>query len=595
MAPAYVPGTYVPGAYVPGLQLAREFYVAVVRPLLSGYFPQVPYAAALLGPGSEVLGFDSQRSVDHDWGPRLQVFLTDEEAGQAEAVTAMLASRLPSSFRGYRVAFPVTPEPGGAARHRVQVTGLGPWLTGQIGFDPRGEITPLDWLATPTQRLAEFTAGEVFHDEPGDLTRARARLAWYPRDVWRYVLACQWQRIGQEEAFPGRCAEAGDDLGSVIVTARLARDLMRLALLMHRRYPPYSKWLGTTFARLPGAAGLGASLAAGVSGADWPVREQQMSQAYETVAGWHNELGVTAPLEARVRRFYDRPYQVIEAGRFTAALREAIDDPQIRDLPPTGAVDQFIDSTDAFGRLPFLRRAFALFSGGLPAGPAAAQQMAGDESDDDDPGRDHRVKGVAGDVAVDRADVAAGQVAQADPGPHPQRGAERVEGQETPPVQAGEAGHDPVHLAQSLDEPGHRDDPGAVPVEKARGPVQPRLGQAHVTAPPQGQWPTAEVPDGEADVVADHGRGEADDADHHHVEPAGARIDRGGDQYRLAGHGYPEVLDQDEQQDSPVPEVIERSGQGVEEAGQRRRRAHHAYGKRDAAQTANGVRLRIWT
>ena len=342
-------------AYIPGLQLAREFCAAVVRPLLEEHFPQVPYAAALLGPGSEVVGFDSQRSVDHDWGPRVLVFLTDSEAGQAEAVTAMLARRLPESFRGYPVAFPVTREPGGTARHRVEVTGLGAWLAGRLGFDPRHEVTLLDWLATPAQRLAEFTAGDVFHDGPGELTRARARLAWYPHDVWLYVLACQWQRVGQEEAFPGRCAEVGDDLGSVIVTARLARDLMRLCLLMHRRYPLYSKWLGTAFAQLPGIAGVGASLAAAISAADWRTREQHLCQAYETVAALHNELGFTPPLDTQVRRFYERPYQVLDAARFTVALREAITDPRIRHLPLTGAIDQFTDSTDAIGRLGFLR------------------------------------------------------------------------------------------------------------------------------------------------------------------------------------------------------------------------------------------------
>jgi len=343
-------------AYIPGLQLAREFCAAVVRPLLEEHFPQVPYAAALLGPGSEVVGFDSQRSVDHDWGPRVLVFLTDSEAGQAEAVTAMLARRLPESFRGYPVAFPVTREPGGTARHRVEVTGLGAWLAGRLGFDPRHEVTLLDWLATPAQRLAEFTAGDVFHDGPGELTRARARLAWYPHDVWLYVLACQWQRVGQEEAFPGRCAEVGDDLGSVIVTARLARDLMRLCLLMHGRYPPYSKWLGTAFAQLPGTAGeLGASLAAAISAADWRTREQHLCQAYETVAALHNELEFTPPLDTQVRRFYERPYQVLDAARFTVALREAITDPRIRHLPLTGAIDQFTDSTDAIGRLGFLR------------------------------------------------------------------------------------------------------------------------------------------------------------------------------------------------------------------------------------------------
>jgi hypothetical protein len=37
----------------------------------------------------------------------------------------------------------------------------------------------------------------------------------------------------------------------MVVTARLARGLMRLALLAERRYPPSSKWLGTAFVRTP--------------------------------------------------------------------------------------------------------------------------------------------------------------------------------------------------------------------------------------------------------------------------------------------------------------------------------------------------------
>jgi Domain of unknown function (DUF4037) len=237
----------------------------------------------------------------------------------------------------------------------VEVTGLGPWLTSQLGFDPRPAVTLLDWLAIPAQRLAEFTSGEVFHDGPGELSRARATMAWYPHDVWLYQLACQWRRIEQEEAFPGRCAEAGDDLGSAVVTARLVRDLMRLCLLMDQRYPPYSKWLGTAFARLPGIAGLTASLAAALSAGSWPVREQHLREAYEAVAARHNQLDLTPPLDTRTRGFYDRPYQVIDAARFMAALREAITDPQIRQLPPTGAIDQFVDNTDAAVHLRFLR------------------------------------------------------------------------------------------------------------------------------------------------------------------------------------------------------------------------------------------------
>jgi hypothetical protein len=351
-------------AFVPGRQLAGEFFATVVRPLLADQFPRAGYAAALLGPGSDVAGFDSPRSTDHDWGPRLQVLLPDRDAGSSAAVTAMLASRLPETFRGYPVAFPLTGD--ATSRHRVDVAGLGAWLVRLLGFDPRSGVTLLDWLATPAQRLAEFAGGAVFHDGPGELTGARARLAWYPRDVWLYVLACQWQRIGQEEAFPGRCAEAGDELGSAVVTARLARDLMRLCLLMHRRYPPYGKWLGTACGRLPGAGELTAALAGAVTAAGWEAREQRLCAAYEAAAALHNRLGFTAPLETGVRRFHDRPYLVIDAGRFAAALRAAVTDPRLRLLPLTGAVDQFTDSTDAAGDLNLTRSLVSSAIGGWP-------------------------------------------------------------------------------------------------------------------------------------------------------------------------------------------------------------------------------------
>jgi hypothetical protein len=72
-------------------------------------------------------------------------------------------------------------------------------FTDNLGFDPRAEITNIDWLSTPTQTLAEVTAGAVFHDGLDELAPARSRLTWYPDQVWRYVLACQWQRVSQEE------------------------------------------------------------------------------------------------------------------------------------------------------------------------------------------------------------------------------------------------------------------------------------------------------------------------------------------------------------------------------------------------------------
>jgi Domain of unknown function (DUF4037) len=347
-------------AFLPGLELAGQFYVDVIRPLLDELYPGLRYSAALLGPGSEVLGFDCERSTDHDWGPRLQLLLAaGTPRPEADRVGAALDGRLPASFRGYPVRFPLSGEPPAAARHHVRVAAVDDWLRGQLGFDPRAGISTLDWLATPTQRLAELAGGAVFHDGLGELAPARASLAWYPRDIWCYVLACQWQRISQEEPFPGRCAEAGDELGSVIVTARLARDLMRLCLLMDRRYPPYSKWLGTAFSRSAAGPAVGPPLRAALAADGWPAREQHLSQALLAAAAAHNRLGLTAPVPATMRPFWDRPYLVLDSARFAVALHEAIQDPAIRALPMAGAVDQFTDSTDALADAAALRAAVA--------------------------------------------------------------------------------------------------------------------------------------------------------------------------------------------------------------------------------------------
>ncbi|HKN54778.1 MAG TPA: hypothetical protein VJX66_19920, partial [Amycolatopsis sp.] len=89
-------------AFVPGLELSGRLYREAVRPLLARHFPRLAHTAALIGPGSEVLGFDTVRSTDHDWGPRLQLFLRpDDLADFGAKVSDLLADRLPTTIAGY--------------------------------------------------------------------------------------------------------------------------------------------------------------------------------------------------------------------------------------------------------------------------------------------------------------------------------------------------------------------------------------------------------------------------------------------------------------------------------------------------------------
>ncbi|MFI1803325.1 DUF4037 domain-containing protein [Streptomyces californicus] len=363
--------------FLPGLELSRILYEEAVRPVLDAECPGLRYAAARVGAGSEVLGFDTARSADHEWGPRLDLFLEPADAAaHGERIHRLLAERLPKDVRGwpthFRHADPADPvghmEPTeGPVHHRVAVRDVGGWGHEHLGIRvPRtagegeahgravaGEglgMTARDWLALPQQRLAEATGGAVFHDGVGALTRVRRELAWYPDEVWRYLLACQWQRISQEEAFVGRCAEVGDELGSAVVAGRLVRDLMRLCLLLARRYPPYSKWLGSAFARLPEAAGLLPTLRGAVTATDHAVRERRLGDAYEAVGALQNRSGLAEEVDPGRRPYHSRPFQVLHAERFAHALARTLTDPELRGRPLTGSVDQWADSTDFLAR-----------------------------------------------------------------------------------------------------------------------------------------------------------------------------------------------------------------------------------------------------
>ncbi|MET7368775.1 DUF4037 domain-containing protein [Streptomyces sp. NPDC005566] len=347
--------------FLPGIELSRILYEESVRPILDEAYPGLQYAAARVGAGSEVLGFDTARSADHDWGPRLDLFLAPEESAEyGSDLHELLRERLPKDVRGWPTHFrhgdPADPvglmeRTDGPVNHRVAVNDVSTWLTGRLGLrTASGEPTVGDWLAMPQQRLAEVTGGAVFHDGLGTLTAVRQQLVWYPDEVWRYLLACQWQRISQEEAFVGRCAEVGDDLGSVVVTGRLVRDLMRLCLLLGRRYAPYGKWLGSAFVRLPVAEGLLPSLRGAVTATEYPAREQHLCDAYEVVAVLQNDTGLAEYVDPTRRRYHSRPFQVLHAERFAQALERTITDQVLRSLPLSGSVDQWSDNTDFLGQ-----------------------------------------------------------------------------------------------------------------------------------------------------------------------------------------------------------------------------------------------------
>ncbi len=185
--------------FVPALELNAGFYREIVAPLVGDR----PHAAALLGYGSELLGFDTERSTDHGWGPRLQVFVAPDDVAP---VRAAIDGGLPAEYRGWPVAFGWDAVP---VAHHVHVGPLGDWLRSRLGCNPLDEMAFVDWLTMPQQRLLGVVRGAVYHDHDGALTAVRERLAYFPPDLALWMTACQWRRVWQVEPFVGRTGGGG--------------------------------------------------------------------------------------------------------------------------------------------------------------------------------------------------------------------------------------------------------------------------------------------------------------------------------------------------------------------------------------------------
>lgn len=345
--------------FIKGLELSRQFFEAVVKPILENHDPDLDYAAGLIGQGSEVLGYDDKMSTDHDWGPSLTVFLSDDNAHLIPVIAELMRHELPHHFRGYATNFMNAPEsPGnrvmaitthGAVNHQVKSVTVPDYFRHMLAWDIDDVPDIADWLTFPSQKLRALTSGAVFHDGEGDLTAIRATLGWYPDDLWLYLMAAQWHRIGEEEHLMGRAGYVGDELGADILASRIVSDMMRLCFLMEKQFAPYAKWFGTAFNELDCAEMLAPMLRRMQLAQDWHERASAYAHVVEYVIDKHNQLNIMPPLKVAAQKFHNRPFPVANGGDIASGILSRITDKEVRkllELPSTiGNIDQICDET----------------------------------------------------------------------------------------------------------------------------------------------------------------------------------------------------------------------------------------------------------
>jgi hypothetical protein len=336
--------------FVKGMVLAERLYHEGVKPAMERHFPCLRYSAARLGRGSDTLGYDTPISMDHGWGPTVEVYLSAEDhARHADRIAEVMRHELPREVAGVPTHFDSTSHEtgkpvqadGGPIEHRVNCINVDTFVVSYRPLNPNRGITALDWVTLPQQTLRLIRSGRAFYDGLGELGPMREKLHFYPDQIWCYLLSALWEHIEQECPFMGRCGDVGDELGSRVLAARLIHWIMDLCFLMERQYAPYSKWYGTAFAELRCAAELAAVLKAALDAQDWREREKHLSRAYEHLARMHNALGITEPVPTEVEPFFGRPYLVPGKCNPGGAIYEKITDEEVKRLARfVGSVDQ---------------------------------------------------------------------------------------------------------------------------------------------------------------------------------------------------------------------------------------------------------------
>ncbi len=357
--------------FIPGLELSEIFYQNAVEPIMKGVFPQVQYSAARLDYGSDVLGLDTPMSMDHGWGPKLTLYLSEDQYdiyhGQLDAY---FANNLPVDIHFFHNKLVEPLSDGGVMsfkdsypiHHMITLTTPEKWFSEYLGVNINQQIGVLTWLTIPQQRLATLQQGSIFHDGLAKLKIIRKKFDWYPHDIWLYLLANQWKRIDQDEPFIGRTGSVGDELGSKLVVARLVQDLMRLGFLMNKTFFPYRKWFGSSFQRLEIAERIIPIFDSILTSESWQEREKHLSEAYLFFAEEHNKLDITSVIKPGISNFYNRPFLVPHSGRFTDVLLAQIEDPAVKALPPyLGNIDQLCNNTDLLENVDHCKKLKILF------------------------------------------------------------------------------------------------------------------------------------------------------------------------------------------------------------------------------------------
>jgi hypothetical protein len=324
---------------VKGLELCRRYFQEVGLPALRQHFPDDVdrVACGLIGPGSDVFGFDDDISRDHNWGPRFWVVLSAPDyARVGEEMQSRLLAELPESYEGHSIR----EYPAGKGATRVRVLDTQELCQSSLGY-PEVPADDVAWLGIAEHKLFELHAGEVWHDPAHLLGDLRERTAYFPEMVWRKRMAFWWEGLFFADNFV-RSAARGDRVAEQLYLAWALFCLLRLTFMLNRQYAPYRKWLHRAFLELPLlGAEIDPLLTTMMERNSVAEKRDAFRGALEVLGRATNELGLVKPQPLADESACDEYGSGFNCYGFASAVQASITGPLSELAYHDGAPDQW--------------------------------------------------------------------------------------------------------------------------------------------------------------------------------------------------------------------------------------------------------------
>lgn len=278
------------------------------------------------------------------------MFLSSNDIEKKVEIFETLSELLPYQYKGYSVNF-TEPDPNdngvqhakfissGNVNPLIFIQTFDEFLYDELGTSDLENLRPLDWLSFSEHRLLSLVSGKMFVDKL-NVADKLILLKYYPNDIRNYLIASNWDIIASEQAFVKRCGETGDEIGSIIICARIAERLMRLCFLYKKVYAPYSKWFGTAFNELDIDVNIKKSIYAALHAETIKLREDCLVKSQALVADLHNKSEITSFIDYKIESYFGRNIKVIFAEKFAEATAEKLVGTPLENIPLIGTFSQ---------------------------------------------------------------------------------------------------------------------------------------------------------------------------------------------------------------------------------------------------------------